>query len=316
MSLTDFKELPGAPIMDFPILKVKTLILRLVCPILNRIPLKPEGNMSLSRTEEASSDSKEGGIKKTLFVCTSNAGKLREFREALGAETQVLGLKDLESLQGNNPLKFIEPPENADTFFENATTKLCAAIQHLSLVASALGRSSSSIATHVLVDDSGLCVSALEGQPGVHSATLGGLPRSDEGNRKALADALIQKGLTSSPAHFACLLLQAQIPVQPEFFQEDCWTTHIRSCEKELISIEGSVSLSEEISDGKMTVRIGIGKCLGEVKTTEQNLLPGEGHGYDSMFYAAEFNGLSFASVELAKKNKVSHRAQALRAIV
>lgn len=53
--------------------------------------------------------------------------------------------------------------------------------------------------------------------------------------------------------------------------------------------------------------------CTGFVATYEQELLPGEGHGYDAMFFPMRSPQLSFASIPLAEKNQMSHRSEAIR---
>ena len=85
---------------------------------------------------------------KRLIVATSNAGKVIEIRSALG---EVEGWS-LESLPPGIP----DVEESGQTFVENALIKA----QHYSGHVDAL----------TLADDSGLCVAALDGRPGVHSA--------------------------------------------------------------------------------------------------------------------------------------------------
>ena len=58
-----------------------------------------------------------------------------------------------------------------------------------------------------------------------------------------------------------------------------------------------------------------MGFCTGLVATQEQELLVGEGHGYDTLFFPKAKPEFSFASIPLAEKNKMSHRSEALRAL-
>ena len=113
-----------------------------------------------------------------LLVATSNAGKVREFVELLGPAlpegSQLVSLADL---------KLPAPDETGATFAENAAQKA-----RTSALASGLW---------TLGDDSGLCVDALDGAPGLHSARyaptdaerrtrlLGALLRTPEGRRRA-----------------------------------------------------------------------------------------------------------------------------------
>ena len=85
---------------------------------------------------------------KRLIIATSNAGKVIEIRSALG---EVEGWT-LESMPAGLP----EIEETGDTFIANAELKA----RHYSRYVDAL----------TLADDSGLCVAALAGRPGVHSA--------------------------------------------------------------------------------------------------------------------------------------------------
>ena len=80
-----------------------------------------------------------------VLFATTNAGKLRELRLLVGDALEVLGLADLAPIP--------EPAEDADTFEENAANKARAYAAASGLPA--------------LADDSGLCVDALGGRPGV-----------------------------------------------------------------------------------------------------------------------------------------------------
>lgn len=88
----------------------------------------------------------------TLVVATHNKGKLREFADLL----KPFGLKTVSAGELGLP----EPPETGTTFEENATIKAVAA-------ATASGYPA-------LSDDSGLCVDAIGGEPGVYSADWAG----------------------------------------------------------------------------------------------------------------------------------------------
>jgi XTP/dITP diphosphohydrolase len=90
-----------------------------------------------------------------LVVATHNAGKLWEIRELLKAyDADPVGAAELQ---------LDEPEETESTFADNAALKAQAAARACGLVA--------------LADDSGLCVEALGGAPGVYSARWAGEPR-------------------------------------------------------------------------------------------------------------------------------------------
>jgi len=97
---------------------------------------------------EAGHASGRGRLTGRLVIATHNAGKLREFEE-------LLRPFDL-SLLGAAALGLEEPEETGSTFRGNAILKAQAAARASGLVA--------------LADDSGLCVDALDGAPGVYSA--------------------------------------------------------------------------------------------------------------------------------------------------
>lgn len=127
----------------------------------------------------------------TIYVCSSNQGKLRDFHTAAAASDQ-LGIV-LEPLAG---IEHISPPEeNGANFEENA-------------VAKALFYSSFAPDVLVLADDSGLEVDALNGAPGVHSARYAGVSATDADNNHLLLTNLA--GVAQRDAHFVCVLALAR----------------------------------------------------------------------------------------------------------
>ena len=116
------------------------------------------------------------------FVLAShNKGKLRELQAILGdLGVEVVSQSDL----GLN----LEPEENGETFAENARIKARAVMEASGLPA--------------IADDSGLCVDALQGGPGVFSARYGGPGLSDPQKAQLLLRNM--RGLTPRTCHFAC----------------------------------------------------------------------------------------------------------------
>jgi XTP/dITP diphosphohydrolase len=112
---------------------------------------------------------KRGRLTGRLVIATHNAGKLREFDELLGP----FGL----TLLGAAALGLEEPQETGSTFRDNAVLKARAATQASGLVA--------------LSDDSGLCVEALDGAPGIYSARWAG-PTKDFGAAMARVESELQ----------------------------------------------------------------------------------------------------------------------------
>ncbi|PKO24911.1 MAG: non-canonical purine NTP pyrophosphatase, partial [Betaproteobacteria bacterium HGW-Betaproteobacteria-8] len=95
-----------------------------------------------------------------IVIATSNAGKLREIQHLLAPlEIEVLPQSDFNIPEADEPYF---------TFIENALAKARHTSLHSGLPA--------------LADDSGICVDALQGAPGVYSARFGGEPRSDARN--------------------------------------------------------------------------------------------------------------------------------------
>jgi len=119
-----------------------------------------------------------------LVIASNNQGKLREFQFLL----QPLGIKVLTQAQ----LGIEEAEEPHFTFIENALAKA----RHVSRLSG----------LPALADDSGICVAALGGAPGVFSARYAGNdPRSDRrNNEKLLAE---MRGVTDRRAHYYCVLV-------------------------------------------------------------------------------------------------------------
>jgi len=145
---------------------------------------------------QASSDlvRQEGQTDTTLYVATSNSGKLREFRRA--AESVPVVIDELPTLTQ------IEPPaETGQTFEENARIK-----------AEAYSRT---LPAHlVFADDSGLEVKALNGEPGVYSARYAATedspdPSDDENNYKLIYE-LSQRPDAERTARFVCVIAIAK----------------------------------------------------------------------------------------------------------
>jgi len=114
---------------------------------------------------------------KKIVVASHNAGKLREFADLLGP----FGLEAKSAKEFGLP----EPDETGTTFEENAYIKACAAAKATGLPA--------------MSDDSGLCVDALDGAPGVYTANWAEKP--DGGRDFAMAmrrteDAMQEAGAT------------------------------------------------------------------------------------------------------------------------
>lgn len=129
---------------------------------------------------------------KKLVLASGNPGKLREFG-------QLLAPFDFEVLP-QSAFNVPEAEEPHITFVENAIAKARHAARLTGLPA--------------LADDSGLCVTALGGAPGVFSARYGGEPKSDErNNAKLLADL---NGISDRRAHYVAVLVLMRSASDPQ----------------------------------------------------------------------------------------------------
>ncbi|HSO05740.1 MAG TPA: RdgB/HAM1 family non-canonical purine NTP pyrophosphatase [Pelomicrobium sp.] len=127
-----------------------------------------------------------------LVLASNNAGKLRELRRIL----EPLGVETLP--QGELGVSEAEEPHV--TFLENALAKARHASRATGLPA--------------LADDSGICVTALGGEPGVHSARFGGEPRSDRRNNDKLLALLANED--DRRAHYYCVIVLVRHADDPQ----------------------------------------------------------------------------------------------------
>jgi len=188
---------------------------------------------------------------KKLVIASSNPGKLREIERIL----QPLGMEILPQSAFNIP----EAEEPYCTFIENCLTKARHASEHSGLPA--------------LADDSGICVDALNGSPGVYSARFAGEPKSDARNNEKLIELLRHE--TNRKAHYYCVIILVRYPHDPQpIIAEGAWH--------------------------------------GEIIDTPRG---SGGFGYDPYFLVPSL-GKTGAELPLDVKNGMSHRGQALAALV
>jgi XTP/dITP diphosphohydrolase len=128
-----------------------------------------------------------------LFLASSNAGKLAEYRALATASSNSL-VVDLELLPGFDALPTFE--ENAPTFAENAAGKAL----HYSRLNDGL----------VFADDSGLVVPALGGAPGLHSARYAGLQATNSQRIEKLLGEMCGKTGAERAAYFVCAIALAK----------------------------------------------------------------------------------------------------------
>jgi XTP/dITP diphosphohydrolase len=127
-----------------------------------------------------------------VVLASSNAGKLREFKDLLaGLDFDVVA-------QGDLGIESTDEPHL--TFLENALAKARHASECSGLPA--------------LADDSGLCVAALMGAPGVRSARFAGPTADDAANNAELLRRLQEHG--DRRAHYTCVLVAVASADDPE----------------------------------------------------------------------------------------------------
>ena len=186
-----------------------------------------------------------------LVLASGNEGKLREFRRLLAPR----GLDVIPQTELGIP----EADEPHQTFIENALAKA----RHASALAN----------LPALADDSGVCVAALDGAPGVLSARYAGLPPSDVRNNAKLVAAL--HGVADRRAHYYCVLVLVRHAADPEpLLAEGVW--------------HGTI-VDQPRGSG--------------------------GFGYDPHF-RDDATGLTGAELPPEQKNELSHRGQAIRALL
>ncbi|MFD2366358.1 RdgB/HAM1 family non-canonical purine NTP pyrophosphatase [Pseudoduganella sp. GCM10020061] len=186
-----------------------------------------------------------------LILASNNAGKLKEFSELLGP----IGFELHTQGEFNVP----EAEEPFATFVENALAKARHASRLTGLPA--------------LADDSGVCVNALGGAPGVYSARYAGEPKSDaRNNEKVIADLAAH---ADKSAYYYCVLVYVRHADDPQ----------------------------PVIADGAWH-----GEIIAQPRGSN-------GFGYDPYFLLPSL-GKTAAELSPQEKNAISHRGQALRALV
>jgi XTP/dITP diphosphohydrolase len=129
---------------------------------------------------------------KQLILASGNEGKIREIR-------RILAPLDIDVI----PQAHFQVPEADEphgTFIENALAKARHAATLTGLPA--------------LADDSGICVDALDGAPGVYSARFAGEPKSDERNNDRLLELLAH--IDHRRAHYYCVIVLVRHAHDPQ----------------------------------------------------------------------------------------------------
>lgn len=139
---------------------------------------------------------------RNIVIAIRNQGKRREIErllDPLGYE-----IRDLSQFQDIGDIV-----EDGSTFEENALKKALAVQKH---IGDAL----------VLADDSGLCVDALDGQPGVYSARYAGETATDEENNRKLLEAMQGIPFEQRGGRFVCVLVLSAPDREPVIVRGEC----------------------------------------------------------------------------------------------
>ena len=185
-----------------------------------------------------------------VVIATHNKGKLEEFAQLLGP----FGI----AAQSAGELGLPEPAETETTFRGNARIKALSAMRGSGLIA--------------IADDSGLCVDALDGAPGVYTADWAGPTRDWSQAMRLVEEKLQAAGATTDAqrqAQFMCTLCVMWPDGETRFYE---------------------------------------GVAPGHLAWPPRGAL---GHGYDPMF-VPQGQQQTFAEMTPDEKNKISHRAVAL----
>lgn len=196
---------------------------------------------------------------KTVVLATRNTGKIEEFERMLAAadfEIKILGLQDFPEMP--------DVQETGSTFAENALLKANEISEYTGLPA--------------LADDSGLCIDALGGAPGIYSARWSGSHGDDKANLEKVLRELRELNNPTLRAQFRCVVALV-IPKN-------------QSVEKREILREAEI----------------VGEIVMEPRGTN-------GFGYDPIFQP---DGFTQTTAELSSeiKDRISHRGKALAAIL
>lgn len=189
-----------------------------------------------------------------LVIASHNQGKVREIRALLAP----FGIEPVAA----GDLGLPEPEETGTTFAENALIKARASAEGSGIVA--------------LADDSGLCVDALGGEPGVYTADWAETPRGRDWKlaMRKVEDRLEALGSdVDRSARFVCTLAL-------------CWP-------------DGETAVFE-------------GRVAGRLTWPPRGEL---GFGYDPLF-VPEGHDQTFAEIEPEEKHAISHRAEAFKKLV
>ena len=174
-----------------------------------------------------------------IIIATNNKNKIKDFKEVF-KNYEILSLEDVGFTE--------EIVEDGNTFEENATIKANTLLNFLK---------EKNISANIIADDSGLCVDALGGAPGIFSARYSGEHGNSQANRDKLLENLKNK---NRRAHFVCCLVHIDIQGKKTVATGECY---------------GSIAFKEEGNNGfgydSLFVSDELGKTFGNATLQEKN---------------------------------------------
>ncbi len=212
-----------------------------------------------------------------LILASRNKKKIAEVETLLGG-VALSSLDDIGYTQ--------EIVENGCSFAQNAVIKAS--------VPARMGYAG-------IADDSGLCVDALDGAPGIYSARFAGQGATDASNNEKLLHALSDIPAPQRGGDFVCVMAYAcRAEQMPQGLREKLTTAGAAFCDA-FASEKAGLPLAA------FTVE---GRCRGRVLFAPKGE---DGFGYDPLFYIEKYKK-TFAQLAPEEKNAVSHRGVAMGA--
>lgn len=208
-----------------------------------------------------------------IYLATGNKNKKREMSQILSPHTVITPAD--EGIDFN-------PIENGKTFYENSIIKAKTLYEI--------------VRCPVIADDSGICVDALNGIPGIYSARYGG-PEFPQGKPDG------SKTPQELQNRFLIESLNAAVAsgITSDSFKNGLRSAHY-TCAMVLYLGTDRIFVSQETMEGTIVERIEDAAGTG-------------GFGYDPIFFLPQY-GKTAAQISSEEKNAISHRGKATRALV
>lgn len=208
-----------------------------------------------------------------IYLATGNKNKKREMSQILSPHTVITPAD--EGIDFN-------PIENGKTFYENSIIKAKTLYEI--------------VRCPVIADDSGICVDALNGIPGIYSARYGGpefLHGKPDGSKtpQELQNKFLIESLNAAVAS----------GITSDSFKNGLRSAHY-TCAMVLYLGTDRIFVSQETMEGTIVERIEDAAGTG-------------GFGYDPIFFLPQY-GKTAAQISSEEKNAISHRGKATRALV